>query len=140
MDNLHRASVTLLIHGDDLVPEELTALLGRQPRIGARKGETFLGHNGRTILASTGKWVLGTGCTEPPCIDKQINDLLNSLPANAELWRDLTTRFDCHISVGAYFDIESWTGGIMLEAETLGMLGERGLAIDFDIYAPGASK
>ncbi len=140
MDNLHRASVTLLIHGDDLVPEELTSLMGRQPMIGARKGGTFPGHNGREVTARTGKWILGTGYREPPCIDQQINELLSSFPAGADLWQDLTTRFDCYVTVGVYFDDDSWTGGIVLEAQTLRMLGERGLAIDFDMYAPGASN
>ena len=63
MDNLKRASVTLVIHGDDLVPEDLSAILGVQPEIGVRKGETFMsrGRPGWTVTASTGKWFVGTG-------------------------------------------------------------------------------
>jgi hypothetical protein len=139
-DPLQRASVTLLIHGDDLVPEELTALLGREPEIGVRKGQTFVAQRSRVIIARTGKWILGTGYREPPSIDTQIRELLNSLPAGLDIWSDLTARFDCLLTVGVYFADDSWTGGILLEAQTLRMLGERGLAIDFDMYAPGASN
>lgn len=140
-DPLQRASVTLLIHGDDLVPEELSAILGVQPKIGVRKGEIFVsrGRPGTAITAATGKWIVGTGDREPPNIDEQIAELLGSLPNGADTWNDLTTRFDCNVTVGAWFADDSWTGGLVLGPKTLGMLAERGLAIDFDMYAPRAS-
>jgi hypothetical protein len=43
MDNLKRATVSVLIDGDDLVPAEITTLLGANPRLGVRKDEVFLG-------------------------------------------------------------------------------------------------
>jgi hypothetical protein len=140
-DPLQRASVTLLIHGDDLVPEELSAILGVQPETGVRKGETFMsrGRPGTAVTARTGMWHFGTGYREPPHIHQQIAELLGSMPEGADTWSDLTTRFDCYVTVGAWFMDDSWTGGLVLEPQTLGMLAERGLAIDFDMYAPGAS-
>lgn len=140
-DPLQRASVTLLIHGDDLVPEELSAILGVQPEIGVRKGETFMGRGrpSTAVTAKTGKWIVGTGYREPPNVDEQIAELLDRLPKGADTWNDLTTRFDCYVTVGVWFTDDSWTGGLVLEPKTLGMLAERGLAIDFDMYAPGAS-
>jgi len=139
-DHLQRASVTLLISDDDLVPEEVTALLGCEPNTGVRKGDSFVAHNGRAITARTGKWHLSTGYREPPNIDQQITELLGSLPDSLAIWSDLTSRFHCYVSVGLYFADDSWTGGFTIEPKTLLMLGERRLAIDFDIYAPGASK
>ena len=58
-DPLQRACVSLAIHGDDLVPDELSALLGVQPDVGVRKGETFgsRGRPGTAITAATGKWI-----------------------------------------------------------------------------------
>jgi hypothetical protein len=85
-------------------------------------------------------WQVGTGYPQPPSVDDQITELLDSLPENCDLWNDVTGRFDCHVTVGIYFADDSWTGGIVLESQTLRMLGERGLAIDFDMYAPGTSK
>ena len=140
-DPLQRASVTLLINGDDLVPEELSAILGVHPEIGVRKGETFMGRGrpGTAVTARTGMWHFGTGVREPPNIDEQITEILGSLPDGADLWNDLTTRFVCYVTVGLWFTDDSWTGGLVLEPKTLGMLVERGLAIDFDMYAPAAS-
>lgn len=140
-DSLQRASVTLLINDDDLDPEKLTALFGREPNIGVRKGQDFVGYDGRVVTARTGMWHFGTGYREPPNIDQQIAELLEGLPGHSALWGELTTSFaSCHIAVGIYFDGDSWTGGFMLGPQTLAMLGKRGLAIDFDMYAPGASK
>jgi hypothetical protein len=141
-DPLQRASVTLLIHGDDLLPQELSVILGVQPEIGVQKGETFMsrGRPGSAVTASTGKWIVGTGYRDPPNIDEQITMLLRSLPESADIWTELTTRFDCCVTVGAWFTKDSWTGGLVLQPKTLGMLAERRLAIDFDMYAPGASE
>lgn len=140
-DSLQRAGVTLLINGDDLRPEELSVVLGVQPVLGVRKGETFMsrGRSGTTVTARTGMWHFGTGDREPPNIDEQITELLGSLRDGADLWIDLTNRFSCYVTVGAWFTDDSWTGGLVLEPKALGMLAERRLAIDFDMYAPGAS-
>lgn len=139
-DPLRRACVSLAIHGDHLVPDELTSLLGCQPDVGVRKDETYSTSSGGTREARSGLWI-SRGCyREPPCIDKQIADLLNGLPGEHTLWTRLTTDFDCYINVGVWFMEDSWTGGFGLQAQTLRMLGERGLKVDFDMYAPGVSN
>ncbi len=139
-DPLQRACVTLRIIGDDLAPDELTALLGVQPEIGVRKHESYVTrHSGRVRRAETGLWMLGTGYREPPDIDEQITELIGRMSPRLEIWNDLSTKFDCEVSVGVYFKDGSWTGGILLQPHTLRLLGERDLSIDFDMYAPGAS-
>ena len=139
-DYLQRASVTLLIHGDDLIPDELTTLLGCEPEFATRKGETSIIRNRGTVVARRGQWHLGTGDREPPCIDQQINELLAKLPDDIALWNSLTERFDCYLALGVFFVDDSWTAGIMLQPKTLYMVGERGLLLDFDMYAPAASE
>jgi hypothetical protein len=137
MDSLHRASATLLISGDSLVPDELTALLGVQPTLGIRKGETFRASHGEEIEARKGKWFFGGNWRSPPDLDEQISELLLALPSRTELWVELTSRFECWLSIGAY--LGDWTGGITLAPATLKLLAERNLAIDLDLYAHAAS-
>jgi hypothetical protein len=137
MDNLQRALAALLIFGDDLIPDEVTALLGVSPKLGMKMGEKFLASHGGEIDSPTGKWILGCDYRSPPNLDEQISQLLSGLPSDAKTWSDLTNRFDCYLSVGAYFN--DWTGGITLEPATLKLLVERNLPIDFDMYAPNAS-
>lgn len=137
MDNLERAAVTLVINGDNLVPSEITALLGNQPTLGVRKGERFLASHGKEIEARTGMWHFGGEYLSPPDINKQISILLCELTGDLPIWKELTVRFYCSISVGGYFN--DWTGGITLMPQTLLLLAERELLIDFDLYAPAAS-
>lgn len=137
MDNLQRAQVSILIDGDDLDPSEITALLGNAPRLGVRKGDVFLAGHGKQIEAKTGKWQFGGDWDSQPHLDRQIAQVLSALTNNMSVWRDLTIRYHCYLSVGGYF--ADWTGGITLDPNTLKLLSDRKIAIDFDLYAPAAS-
>jgi hypothetical protein len=94
MESLQRASATLLVLGDNLVPDELTALLGVQPNLGAKKGETFRASGGKDIEARISNWTFGGDWRNPPDVDRQIAELLLALPSDTELWIELTSRFD----------------------------------------------
>jgi len=138
-DALKCAAVTLRITGDDLNPQEISNFLGSEPRRGVCKGEAFLGHNGQERAARTGLWYFGGDYWEDaPDIGCQITTLLSRLTQDLEIWRSVTNRFHCFVSVAGYF--HDWTGGLTLEADVLRLLAERGLHIDFDLYAPAASE
>ncbi|MCC6481197.1 MAG: DUF4279 domain-containing protein [Sphingomonadaceae bacterium] len=127
-----------MINGDDLVPDDLTALLGATPRLGVLKNEPFLASHGKKIIAQTGMWHFGGDYRDPPNLDEQITELLSGLPSEVDLWGHITRRFNCCMSVGGY--LNGWTGGVTLSPATLKMLFERNLPIDFDLYAPTASN
>ena len=137
MDNLQRASVSFSISDDNLNPTEISSLLGAEPSRGVRKGETFYGQQGRPVQARTGMWQIGSGYSTAPELDAQIAALLNRMTNNLKVWTKLTRRYNCYLSVGGWFN--DWTGGFTLKAATLRLLGERGLSLDFDLYAPAAS-
>lgn len=138
MDNLQRATVSVSISGDDLIPSEITALLGEAPRIGVCKGDVFLASDGKHIEARTGKWLFGGQWESPPDLDSQITSIFSTLTEDISVWNELTSHFECYLSVGGYF--HDWTGGITLQPSTMSLLVERNLAIDFDLYAPAASE
>lgn len=137
MDNLKRATVSVLIDGDDLVPAEISTLLGANPRLGVRKDEVFLGSHGKHIKAKTGKWKFGDDWVSPPDLDGQIAGVLALLTKDMSAWHEVTSRFHCYLSVGGYFN--DWTGGITLQPITMKSLADRNLPIDFDLYAPASS-
>lgn len=74
---------------------------------------------------------------DAPDVGNQITTLLGRLTQDLDIWRSVTNRFDCYINVGG--DFHDWTGGLTLEADVLRLMAERGLHIDFDLYAPAAS-
>ncbi|WP_311268280.1 DUF4279 domain-containing protein [Sphingobium sp. WCS2017Hpa-17] len=137
MDSLQRAVVSLLIDGDDLIPAEVTAILGATPQLGVAKGEAFLATHGKMMEAKTGKWQFGGDWESPPNLDRQINDVLCVLTKDMSAWTEITNRFHCYISIGGYFN--DWTGGMTLAPNTLKLLSDRSLPIDFDLYAPAVS-
>lgn len=137
MDSLQHAIVSLLIDGDDLVPAEVTEILGASPQIALVKGETFLNTHGKMIVAKTGMWQFCGDWESPPHLDRQIGDLLSALTNDISAWTEMTNRFRCYISIGGYFN--DWTGGMTLTPNTLKLLSDRRLSIDFDLYAPAVS-
>ena len=134
MDSLQRSTVSLLIDGDDLDPLEISMLLGSEPSLGVLMGDFFLTSLGKEIQAKTGKWQLNGEWESPSDLNRQISDLLSNLTENLEAWKAIQDRFHCYISVGGY--LNDWTGGFTLNASTAKLLSDRGLAIDFDLYAP----
>ena len=137
-DALQRAIVSLYISDDDLDPQEITDLLGGKPRLAVRKGEVFTGHRGDQITARTGQWLFGGDWENEPSISQQIATLLSQLTQDLDVWKSLTDRFHCYVAVGGYFNAR--TGGVTLEPQALMLMAERGLAIDFDLYAPASEE
>jgi len=138
MDSLQRATVALLIVGDDLIPAEVSAMLGGSPQFAVAKGEQFLAKHGKKVEAKTGNWQFGGGWESPSYLDRQINELLSALTNDMSRWREVTNRYHSYLSVGGYFN--DWTGGMTLSPDTLRLLADRNLPIDFDLYAPAASN
>ena len=138
MDSLQRAIVSVTISGDDLVPSEVTELLGGPPRLAVSKDEAFLASHGKEITARTGMWQFGGDWETPPHLDRQISAVLSALTGDMSAWREMTSRYQCYLSVGGYF--HDWTGGMTLVPNTSKLLADRNLAIDFDLYAPAASE
>lgn len=130
--DLHRSCATLGFYGDDLDPEELTALLGANPTVGVRKGGTWRTTMGADKVAPTGSWRMTTDDCEPADLSGQIDSLLRSVTPNLTVWRELTERFRCVIFCGLW--LKSFNEGLQITPKTLAAMGERGLVLDFDIY------
>jgi hypothetical protein len=134
MTKISRAIVTLRFHGDDLDPDELTRLIGKQPSKAYRKGDVQPTKKKPDRLAHTGSWQLSTSYYEPSDLDAQIGELLDNGFADLLMWRDLARKYRGNIFCGLF--MEGWNEGLVLSTSTLLKLGERGLEIDLDVYGP----
>ncbi|OYU15588.1 MAG: hypothetical protein CFE37_05325 [Alphaproteobacteria bacterium PA4] len=119
-------------HGDDLVPEEISAALGAEPTFGLRKGAFWRTATGEEKLARQGSWRIKAECCQPGNLDGQINSLLDKLSGDLYAWRTYSTLYRGRAFCGLF--LEGWNEGLTLQPETLVRLGERGLCIDFEIY------
>jgi hypothetical protein len=118
-------------HGDELNPDELSALLGRKPTSSSLKGD-IVRKNDRTRIEKTGKWILSVRETPGEPLEPQITDLLASLTSELSVWRSLAKRFRVRFVVGAW--IRSWNRGIEISPGLLRMLSDRDLGLGVDIY------
>jgi hypothetical protein len=80
MAHLSRSVVSFRIGGDDLIPAEITALLGASPMESKTKGEKIVGSKtGAMRIAKTGMWILKASAREPEDMDGQIDELFGQM-------------------------------------------------------------
>jgi hypothetical protein len=65
-------------------------------------------------------------------IRKSLNKLFDQLPANLNVWCELTTKFQADLFCGLW--LKRWNRGLDFSPETLRRIAERGLSISLDIY------
>jgi hypothetical protein len=133
MVTVARSVATLRIIGDALIPDEVTRLLGAAPSDSQTKGQELHGKSGYVRLARFGAWRLHAPETSPADLDAQVRALLSPLPSDLAVWKELSTRFDIDVFCGWFMNREN--EGIGISAETLRLLGERGIELSLDIYA-----
>lgn len=134
MAGICETKVSLGFFGDDLDPAELTALLGAPPRESATKGSRRITAGGREFMAKTGKWLLDAPPSIPGDLATQIDAILTELTPDISVWQALAGRFHARLFCGLF--MEETNEGLRLDAATLSAIAERGLFLDFDIYAP----
>jgi hypothetical protein len=132
MGELRESSALLGFYGDDLDPEEITALMGVEPTVGVKKGDKWLTSRGGEKIAYTGSWRLKAERRHPADLDGQIDTLISLLPNDLSVWRHLSARFRGVVLCGLW--LETYNDGVELSAATLSAMGERGLLLDLDIY------
>ena len=134
MAYLKRSRASLRIMGDDLVPEHVTRLLGAQPDLARTKGQRWQTPKGREMVARTGQWHLTAAPQEPADVDAQIAGLLEQCSSDLAVWQALSARFDIDLFCGFFMAEDN--EGVSLSPASLQALGERGILLDLDIYAP----
>jgi uncharacterized protein DUF4279 len=132
MAAVSKTRASLRIFGDDLDPDEISALLGAPPTLSGKKGEVRADKRGIEQTARTGRWLLRVNHRQPGDLDSQLVELLSPLTPDIEVWRSLVTRFKADIFCGLF--MKESNEGLGLRPETLEMIGSRGLPLGFDIY------
>ncbi|CAM3964397.1 DUF4279 domain-containing protein [Tsukamurella ocularis] len=132
MPLVHRAVVSLQISGADLDPAILSRMVGALPTLSYRQGDLVPTGRG-TRTARFGLWSLEGRSTEPADIDGPAMQLLSGLPSDLAVWRDLRDRYSVRLFCGWF--LQGGNEGLVLSPVTLSSLGDRGIALDLDIYA-----
>jgi hypothetical protein len=136
MAQVQKSSVTLRIGGDDLIPDEITKLLGAQPTSAEIKGQRIVGRKtGHVRIAKMGMWRLQAKDREPEDMDAQIQEILGQLTSEIPVWRGIGERYEIDLFCGIF--LGGSNEGMTLSAASLASLGERGIEVGLDIYSGG---
>jgi len=134
MPALEKTKATLRIHGDDLIPEEVSRLLGAQPDSAQTRGEILIGKvSGDGRVARTGRWSLQAQDRSPGDLDAQIDDIFAGLSGDPAVWAQLQSRFKLNMFCGLFMGCRN--DGETISPAKLRLLGERGVELQLDIYA-----
>jgi hypothetical protein len=123
---------SLLIYGDDLDPDAVSALLGCSPSHSHRKGDN---HRQTPHQFSTGAWMLTVEGKAPRGPSALIEVLLGRFPSDPMFWRSLMERYRVSVRVGIHTG--GWNRKFDLSAGTIAALGRTGVALEFDLYFYG---
>jgi len=132
---ISRSAATLRIIGDDLVPDEITRLLGASPTHAQTKDDKIVGKKtGNVRIARFGMWRLQAPDCEPEDLDGQIRIIFDQLTDDLAVWKSFASQYKMDLFCGIF--MECYNEGMELSPESLLVLGSRGIKIDLDVYGP----
>ena len=134
MAQVQRSVVTLRIGSDDLIPGEITRLLGTPPTHTQIKGEKIVGRKtGHVRIAEVGMWRLCAKDREPEDMDGQIEEILSQTTSDLAIWRSVGEKHQIDLFCGLFLGVSN--EGMSLSSKSLAALGERGIELALDIYS-----
>jgi Domain of unknown function (DUF4279) len=135
MENEMRSVASLRILGDDLVPDEVTQLLGCEPTQAWFKGQVLIGKNtGRERIVRTGAWCIEASECTPDDLNGQVFEILGRLNSDLDVWASLASRFRVDLFCGLFMSKSS--EGFTLSPQALLALGSRRIEFDLCLYGP----
>lgn len=135
MAHLYESIAALRVSGDDLIPEQISQLLGSTPTTSQIKGQMIQGpKTGQERVAKSGLWVLEATDCKPAELNKQVAELLSGLTQDLGVWTSISEQFTVDLFCG--FFLATSDEGISVFPETLLSLGQRGIALELSIYGP----
>jgi len=131
-ERIEKYKITLRVFGGDgFDPAYLTKVLGCRPTMAEIKGQRIVSPTG-TRTALENRWSLTVESDRKDEIETGITSLLNRLPTNLELWRELTHRYYVDLYCGLF--LRTSNRGFGLSPHVSRMLADRNLGISFDLY------
>ncbi|TDU23311.1 uncharacterized protein DUF4279 [Panacagrimonas perspica] len=132
MPLLDHTAISLRVFGDDLIPDEVTALLRCEPTESWRKGDVQSIRAGHTRARTCGAWFLKVPATEPEDFNGQVARLFSLATDDLYAWESLCARYEVDLFCGWFMGTSN--DGVSVSVPTLRTLAERGVELSLDIY------
>ena len=135
MAQVSESKTSLRVIGDPLDPDEITKLLGGSPTSAQKNGDIIIGQTtGNRREAKFRMWRIIASKQSPENLDGQVEEILSQLTDDISVWKNLGSRFRLNLFCGLF--MKDSNEGMDISSETLMALGQRGITIGLDIYAP----
>ena len=128
-------SISLGVKSENLVPDEVTAILLREPDQAWQKDKPLYRGDGSLMrIPKFGSWrvYLKPEDTDEWDCCEAILELLGKLPSDPTIWHGLADKYEVSVSVG--LSLTSSIRGFELSAAAMSYLGERRITAGFDVY------
>lgn len=122
--------------GDDLVPEEITNLLGTAPSFAHYKGETIIiRKTEKTRIAKFGTWQIRAVDREPGDLNAQIGEILSKTSVDLTVWQSISNRFQVDLFCTLYMG--GGDEGLTIYPRSLAALGARNIGMGLNMIFLG---
>jgi hypothetical protein len=129
---LSRSVASLRVASDELVPADVTELLGREPTFAYARGDELSSKQGVARVARFGLWSYAAPESTPGNLDEQVAAITAELTADLDVWRRLAASFRVDLFCGLFLD--RLNEGLSISPASLNLLADRGIKLDLDIY------
>jgi Domain of unknown function (DUF4279) len=133
MPFLHHSCAALRVTGDSLNPDAISQLLGWSPTLGHVKGK-IEPSKGKPIVRETGCWQLDTAGQQPGNLDAHVAELFRRVNNDLSAWATLSGEHK--IDLWCVYFMGEPDEDVQASAETLKVLGDRGIKLDLRVYSP----
>jgi hypothetical protein len=133
MPSLHHSCAALRIGGDSLKPGAISRLLGCSPTLGCVKGQ-IEPSRGKAIVRETGVWHLDAAGQRPGNLDAHVAELFGRVNNELSTWATLSSEYKIDLFCVYFMSEEDEV--VQASAETLKILGDRGIKLGLRIYSP----
>jgi hypothetical protein len=123
-------SVSLCLYGEDLRPNEVTALLGVEPTDSFERGYRRKPHS-RPM--HHGGWFFQARGQPPQGPDDLARSVLTRFSVPPETWAAARQRYKVELRVGVHV-AAGWNKGFSLTPTTLNLIAMTGAEVGFDLY------
>ena len=132
-----KCDLSLRIRGDELIPKDISELLGVSPSYSHAKGDEFSNPGSMDPKAPSGIWILSVPDDSLKNVSNQIDGLLSRLTDDLETWKQLNTRFSTSLSALLYIQNDD---RMNLSKDVVCKISDRGLGIGFRYMSPPLSS